>query len=91
MFFVGATKFGLRCLEALLVLESVEVVGVLTAKKEFWISYSKNPVSNVLQADFAPVATSHNLPVVSLNSSMNDESLHAEVFQHNPDCLLVAG
>lgn len=67
------------------------MVGVLTAPKEFRISYSASPISNVQHADFRPIARLHNLPLFYLESSMKEEALGAKVFQQKPDCFLVAG
>jgi methionyl-tRNA formyltransferase len=91
VFFIGATNLGLMCLETLLALDDIDVVGVLTAPKEFRISYSEGPISNVQHADFEPIARAHNLPLFYLVSSMAEEHLGVKVFQQEPDCFLVVG
>lgn len=91
MYFVGATQFGLKCLQALVNLDGVEVVGVLTAPREFRISYSEEPVSNAMWADFAPTARANNLPLHRMESSMLDGALWPLVFGQDPDCFFVAG
>ena len=42
--FIGASGFGLQCLQEITSLEECEVVGVITAPSEFKISYSKHKV-----------------------------------------------
>lgn len=91
MYFVGATQFGLKCLQALVNLDGVEVVGVLTAPREFRISYSEEPVLNATWADFAPFARDNNLLLHRMESSMLDVALQSLVFGQDPDCFFVAG
>lgn len=91
VYFVGATQFGLKCLQALLDLDGVEVVGILTAPPEFKISYSAESFTNVMWADFAPTAHDNNLPLHRMESSMVDGALQSLVFSQDPDCFFVAG
>ena len=89
--FIGASKFGLRCLEACYELPNILIVGVVTAPRSFEISYRPEGVTNVLHEDLATFADSHSIPVRTLERSMNDKSLFEAVLDWQPDAFLVAG
>lgn len=89
--FVGATRFSLNCLHALHGLPTVEVVAVITAAREFRISYSANPVDNVMHADLGTYGEEHKIPVHTLGSSMKDSGLESKLFAGRPDFVFVAG
>ena len=89
--FVGASKFGFRCLESCHGSANISVVGVVTAPKTFEISYQPEGVNNVLYADLATFADSHCIPVRTIERSMNDRSLFETVSNWQPDAFLVAG
>ena len=89
--FIGASKFGLRCLSACLKIPSLHVVGVITAPQKFSISYRPTGVNNVLFADVASFADEHTIPVRILDRSMNDQSLLDSVTSWKPDVFLVVG
>ena len=89
--FIGASKFGLRCLEVCHELANVSVVGVVTATRSFKISYRPEGVTNVLHEDLAVFANAHCIPVRTLERSMNDTSLLESVVNWQPDAFLVAG
>lgn len=67
------------------------MVSILTAAKEFRISYSTHPVSNVMHADLATFGREKHIPVYTLGSSMKDSDLESKVFADQPDFVLVAG
>lgn len=89
--FVGASKFGLRCLELVSSLDDVTVKGVLTAPEKFSISYRPEGVTNVLYADVASFARSRKIPCKMLSNGMNDPALLAEVDKWQPEAFLVVG
>ncbi len=89
--FIGASTFGLRCLEACISLPSISVTGVVTAPQNFSISYSPTGVKNVLHADVTSFARDNSVPVKTLGSSMNDPGLFEAVFGWKPDVFLVVG
>ncbi|NRQ01185.1 methionyl-tRNA formyltransferase [Marinobacterium sp. xm-d-530] len=91
VFFIGASKFGAKCLETCLSLNDVEVVGLLTAKENFNISYSANGVRNYNHFDFKHYSYKINGPVLTLKDKMNDSDLLEIVREINPDCFLVSG
>lgn len=89
--FIGASKFGLRCLEVCMAIPNLNVVGVVTAKETFSISYRPAGVTNVLHADIASMAVENGIPVAVLEDSMHDSSLFELVATWRPDAFVVAG
>lgn len=89
--FIGASKFGKRCLEACAKVSSVRIVGVVTAPKTFKISYRPTGVTNVLHEDIASFADEQRLPVAILEDSMNNPALFDIVESWKPDAFIVAG
>jgi len=89
--FIGASKFGLRCLEACTEIPEVIVVGVVTAPQTFSISYRPSIVTNVLHADVAAFARDQHIPVAMLAGSMSDPALLDVVTVWQPDAFIVAG
>jgi len=82
---------GHRCLESLLEVPDVEVVGILTSRESFSISYSREPVTNVLHTDFHRLSNSHHIPLWSMERSMDESGLKDKVFATRPDVMFVAG
>ncbi len=89
--FIGASTFGLRCLDMCRGLAGIHVTGVVTSPPKFSISYSPQGVTNVLHADFPGYCRSHDLPCVTLERSMKEPGLVAAVHAWQPDAFLVAG
>ena len=89
--FVGASRFGLRCLEAMQRIQDIEVVGAVTAPARFAISYRPQGVDNVLHADVAAYCAARGIPSATLTRSMNDPGLYDRVASWGPDAILVAG
>ncbi|AOG12517.1 methionyl-tRNA formyltransferase [Agrobacterium sp. RAC06] len=89
--FVGASRFGLRCLDLACRLPGIDLVGVVTAPRTFSISYRPEGVTNVLYVDVAQFAEERGLPCAVLQSAMNDPALFEEVRSWKPDGFLVAG
>jgi methionyl-tRNA formyltransferase len=89
--FVGASKFGLRCLELANRMADVQIVGAITAPRVFSISYRPDGVTNVLHADVESYAQGHGIPVETLRTSMSDPALFETVQAWNPEGFLVAG
>ena len=89
--FIGASRFGLRCLERSLQIPAVSVVGVVTAPRTFAISYRPSGVTNVLHADVSSLAEKHGIPVATLQRSMGEPGLREAVAAWRPDAFLVAG
>ncbi len=89
--FIGASLFGLRALRLLKTLESIELVGVVTAPQKFKISYRPEGVTNVLHADMASYCSEASIPCVELSTSMKDENLFDRVREWMPDIFIVVG
>ena len=89
--FVGASKFGLRCLDHLIHTPDVQVVGVVTKERSFKISYAPSGITNVLHADFESFAVLHRIPVFRLKDSLSDPDLFAAVEALTPDVFVVIG
>lgn len=89
--FLGASVFGVRCLETCLVTPEVQVTGVMTAPQRFAISYRPSGVTNVLHADLAGLAQSHAIPMWTLERAMTEPGLFEAVAQCKPDAFIVAG
>lgn len=90
--FLGASRFGLRCLRALGGLPGCEVAGVVTAPQTFAISYRPQGVSNVLHADVTGYCESEQLPCRQIGpAGMKDEALFEAVRSWRPQAFVVAG
>lgn len=89
--FIGASKFGLRCLELANRMTDIRIVGAITAPRVFSISYQPDGVTNVLHADVEAYAQDHGIPVEILRTGMSDPVLFETVQGWNPEGFLVAG
>ena len=89
--FLGASQFGLQCLDLVRQSGCVEVAGVLTVPKSFAISYAPAGVDLSMYGDFGEYADEHSLPCHRMMGSMLDESIHDTLKKWKPDCLLVVG
>ena len=89
--FIGASRFGLRCLDLACRVPGCEVAGVVTAPQTFPISYRPEGVNNVLYADVATFAADRGVPSRTLERSMSEPGLLDAVSAWRPDAFLVAG
>lgn len=89
--FIGASRFGLRCLELACRTSGCAVTGVVTAPQTFAISYRPEGVNNVLYADVASYAADRGLPCRTLVRSMAEPGLLEAAASWKPDAFLVAG
>jgi len=89
--FIGASSFGLKCLERILERGECEVVGVITAPQKFKISYSKDSVTNYLYADFTEFCETREIPCITTETGMRDSCLLGKVESWNPKLFLVVG
>lgn len=89
--FVGASRFGLRCLKLAQQINSVEVVGIVAAPPVFPISYRPEGVTNVLHVDFAGYAEENGIPLVMFKERMSDPVLLEAIREWQPDIFLVIG
>ena len=89
--FIGASKFGLRCLHVLRNLDWCEVTGAVSAPPKFPISYRPEGVTNVLHADIESYCQSHDIPCTVIQQGMKDDVLFERARSWKPDMFLVAG
>lgn len=89
--FIGASRFGLRCLDLVTQLHAVHVVGVVTAPQTFSISYRPEGVTNVLHADVASYCEVKGLPCATIENGMKAPVLYRTVSSWSPDAFLVVG
>jgi methionyl-tRNA formyltransferase len=89
--FIGASRFGLRCLELACSLPDCKLTGVVTAPQKFAISYRPEGVTNVLYADIASFAADRGLPCRTIGRAMGDPALLETVRAWKPEAFLVAG
>lgn len=89
--FIGASRFGLRCLQRIIQSPKIQISGVVTAPERFQISYAPDGVTNVLHADIASFALNKAIPVAILKNRMTDELLFNQVACWEPDAFVVAG
>lgn len=89
--FIGASGFGLRCLREVEGLPSCTVAGVITAPREFRISYAPQGVTNVLHADFESHARERGMPCVTMTGKMADPEILAAARDWKPDLFVVVG
>lgn len=87
--FFGATELGYKCCKRIIEKKLAEIVGIFTIPKEFNISYSDKPVTNVTFADFHKLGKEYNIPVVDVVDKM--ASYKDKVNEFKPDFLLVIG
>ena len=72
--FIGATKFGLRCLDLIHDMDCCEAVGVVTAPAIFNISYRPSGMKNILHADFHSYCKSKEISRVEMPAGMKDSA-----------------
>lgn len=89
--FVGASRFGLRCLERVRHLDNFEVVGVVTNEERFTISYAPEGVKNVLYADFREYSDAHKIPHYVMQGKMTAPDVVDKIKSWKPDLLIVVG
>lgn len=89
--FVGASGFGAQCAELARAIPGVELAGIVTAPRQFAISYSEQPVTNVLHADFEKLAQAWGVPHVVMQGSAKDPQLLETLRGWRPDMFLVVG
>jgi methionyl-tRNA formyltransferase len=89
--FVGASKFGLKCLNEVFHMDECEIVGSVTVPKKFSISYQPEGVVNVLYADVESYCKEKKIPCLVMTKGMKDPILLDEVKSWQADIFLVVG
>lgn len=89
--FIGASRFGLRCLETLNGMAGVELAGAVTAPPSFPISYRPQGVTNVLHADVGDYCRRHGIPCETIADGMRDPALLERIAVWRPEAFIVVG
>jgi methionyl-tRNA formyltransferase len=89
--FVGASKFGLRCLKSMIPLPGCELVGAITVPQTFPISYRPQGVTNVLHADLKSYCDLNNINCWVMTQGMNDSDILDHVQKLSPEMFIVVG
>ena len=89
--FIGASKFGLRCLNRVCQLSGIKTVGVITNRKRFTISYAPEGVENILYADFEDYAKKHDISSYVMKSRMTEPEIVKHITLWKPDLMIVVG
>lgn len=89
--FIGASTLGLRCLQKIIGLPGCEVVGAVTAPRQFPISYRPQGVTNVLFADVKSYCGTQGIDCTVMKQGMKDPALMEHVRAFSPDIFIVAG
>ena len=91
LIFIGASEFGLSCLDMIRSLRCCEISGVVTAPRKFSISYRPQGVDNILHADFNGYCSAHSIPCETIDEGMKSIALLSLVKEWRPDAFMVAG
>lgn len=89
--FIGASGFGLRCLQRVAGISGVEIAGVISNLPEFSISYRPQGVKNVLYEDFSTFTQTHQIPLYIMQEKMGEPALIKTLESWKPDFILVVG
>jgi methionyl-tRNA formyltransferase len=88
--FMGATELGWNCCRTLLEIGQ-EVVGIFSIPREFRISWSATPVTNVQYKSFEDLAAAHSIPIFFVTGKMSDPECVAALRELKPDVIIVVG
>ena len=89
--FIGASKFGLRCLKLLNKMNCCHVSGVVTAPKTFPISYRPEGATNILYADVPTYCKDHGIEYRVMDNGMQDQDLLNQAQKWRPNAFIVVG
>lgn len=87
--FIGASDLSLACLESLPA--KIEVCGIITAPRQFRISYSADKVTNIRYADLGRFGDSRGIPVYEMQKNMLEEGVLSHLAAWRPNFILVIG
>lgn len=88
---VGSTRLTAAVMESVTDMAGVSLVGCLTAPRQFRISYSPDPVSNVTHSDLNVLASRSGVLCRVTSHGMHDHELLEWARELAPDIILVAG
>ena len=91
--FMGASSFGLRCLETAINIPDIKISGILTAPLSIKTPKGKadKEMNNVLYVDFHEVAHKLGIPIIEINGSMKDQHIVSCIQSWEPEFILVVG
>lgn len=89
--FIGASKFGLRCLDLLNQQPECQIAGVVTAPQKFSISYRTEGVTNVLYADIDAYCRENCLECFIIHEGMKSPALISTIQAWKPEIFIVSG
>lgn len=89
--FIGASKFGMRCLQTIIPMPDISLVGVISNEQHFTISYAPEGVDNVNYSDITAFGKKLGIPVYLMKNQMKEEELIRFVEELKPDLFLVVG
>lgn len=87
---MGATGLGWECCRALLE-QGQEVVGIFSIPREFRISWSATPVTNIQFKSFEDLASEYSIPLTYIKGKMSDLDYMEALRDLRPDILIVIG
>jgi methionyl-tRNA formyltransferase len=88
--FMGASELGWHCCRTLLE-SGQEVAGILSIPKEFRISWSDRPVTNVRFKSFEDLSQHYGIPLGYVTTRMSDPVYRELLQSWKPDLLVVIG
>lgn len=88
--FMGASDLGWKCCRALLDMGQ-DIAGIFSIPREFRISWSVTPVTNVRYRSFQDLATEHGIPLTYVTNKLNTPEHRNALLQLRPDVLLAVG
>lgn len=92
--FMLASVYGMKCLEAVLTIPCIELVGVITAKEHYELRYDKGRyikhMRNEIYHMLLEKCYTLNLPMHVIEK-MNDENTIRSLEKWNPDLIIVSG
>lgn len=89
--FIGATKFGLKCLKNILNLQNINLSGIVTSTKKFEISYSNKSVKNVTHVDFNTIAKTNDIPLLTFKKGCDGKKVLQLITSWKPSIIIVCG
>jgi len=89
--FIGSSGFGFRSLEKIIDISRCKVVGIITNRQTFRISYSPHGFKNILYADLSPLAKKNRIPIFLMKDKMSDPRIVGAIKRCLPDLIVVIG
>lgn len=92
--FMGASAYGLKCLKAVLDIQELSIVGIITTPKEFVLTYNagKNSrtMTNDIYDEIQQIGDQKNIPIFVIGK-MNESRTIDTLLEWQPDLIVVSG